>query len=122
MKRSIKNILLSLAGFSAAPMLTACYGVPYDEPMEPFDSVEGFVVTTDMEPIEGIKVETDGATSCLTDKEGHFLLESSYNFYDAVLVTATDCDGEANGGDFGTQSVVVNSENHNVVSVVMQKK
>ena len=31
MKRGIKNLLLSLVGFSAAPMLTACYGTAYDD-------------------------------------------------------------------------------------------
>ena len=120
MKRSIRNILLSLVGFSAAPMLTACYGTPYDE-LEPFDSVEGFVVTTDMKPIQNIRVGVEGR-NVLTDEQGHFFIESPYNFYGDVLLTATDIDGEANGGDFGTESVTVTAENHSVVSVVMEKK
>lgn len=122
MKRSIKNILLSLMGFSAAPILTACYGMPYDvEPMESFDTVEGFVVTTDMEPIKNIDVEVDGK-SVFTDEQGHFLIESSRNFWGEVVLTATDWDGEANGGEFGTESVTVTAENHSIVSVVMEKK
>lgn len=122
MKRSIKNILLSLMGFSAAPILTACYGMPYDvEPMESFDTVEGFVVTTDMVPIKNIDVEVDGK-SVFTDDQGHFLIESPHNFWGEVVLTATDWDGEANGGEFGTESVTVTAENHSIVSVVMEKK
>lgn len=126
MKRSIKNILLSLIGFSAAPMLTACYGSPYDDyapdSMEPFTEVEGYVVSTEMTPIKGIKVSVNGLTTTTND-EGHFFVESpDYPMYQSEWLLAEDIDGEENGGYFGSASVSVTNENHSIVSVVMSKK
>lgn len=126
MKRSIKNILLSLIGFSAAPMLTACYGSPYDDydpdRMEPFTEVEGYVVSTEMTPIKGIKVSVNGLTTTTND-EGHFFVESpDYPMYQSEWLLAEDIDGEENGGYFGSASVSVTNENHSIVSVVMSKK
>ncbi len=121
MKRGIKNILLSLVGFSAAPILTACYGTPYDDfdPDLAYNSIEGYVVDTDMKPIKNIQIEAINV--CRTDQNGHFLI-SGVSFYGKVPLTATDIDGEANGGDFGTESVTVTAENHSIVSIVMDKK
>lgn len=126
MKRSIKNILLSLIGFSAAPMLTACYGSPYDDyvldSMEPFTEVEGYVVSTEMTPIKGIKVSVNGLTTT-TNEEGHFFVESpDYPMYQSEWLLAEDIDGDENGGYFGSASVSVTNENHSIVSVVMSKK
>ena len=121
MKRSIKNILLSLVGFSAAPMLTACYGTPYDDMYnsETYESIEGCVVDTEMQPIKNIEVAVVGDYD-YTDENGRFSFSRSY--WGAHRLVATDWDGEANGGDFGTQSVTVTHENHSVVSIVMKKK
>lgn len=126
MKRGIKNLLLSLIGFSAAPMLTACYGSPYDDydpdSMEPFTEVEGYVVSTEMTPIKGIRVSVGGLTTT-TNEEGYFFVESpDYPMYQTERLLAVDIDGEENGGYFGSESVDVNSDNHSIVSVVMSKK
>lgn len=121
MKRGIKNILLSLAGFSAAPILTACYGMPdnyYDEP-EMFNDIKGFVVDTELNPIKDIEVYVDGQT-CRTNENGSFHLDGE--FWGYTTLTATDVDGEANGGEFGTVEVPVSEENHAIISVVMSRK
>lgn len=125
MKRGIKNLLLSLIGFSAAPMLTACYGSPYDDydpdSSAPFTEVEGYVVSTEMTPIKGIKVSVNGLTTT-TDDNGHFLVESpDYPMYNTKWLRAEDIDGYENGGYYGEESVEVTSENHSIVSVVMTK-
>ncbi len=126
MKRGIRNILLSLVGFSAAPLLTACYGSPYDnydpDAAEPFSEVEGYVVNTEMKPIKGIQVAVNGLTTT-TSEDGHFLIESAdYPMYYTELLCAEDIDGEANGGYYGMEYVDVTKDNHSVVSVVMSKK
>ncbi|MBR5829672.1 MAG: hypothetical protein IKY63_00255, partial [Tidjanibacter sp.] len=66
MKRGIKNLLLSLIGFSAAPILTACYGMPdnyYPEPEEGFSEVKGYVVNTELQPIKDIEVSVNGVVT-----------------------------------------------------------
>ena len=121
MKRGLKNILLSLVGFSAAPILTACYGMPYDdfEPGEEFDKIKGFVVDTDLNPIKDIRVDVNG-TTCRTAEDGGFSFEDRY--YGSYKLTATDVDGDNNGGYFGSEEVMVNEDNHSTVSVVMEKQ
>lgn len=123
MKRGIKNILLSLAGFSAAPILTACYGMPYDDmygnETNDITGIEGYVVDTQMQPIKNIEVAVGGFCD-YTDENGHFIL--SHSFWGNQVLVATDKDGEANGGDFGTQSVTVTPEMSKIVSIVMPKK
>ena len=121
MKRGTKNILLSLVGFSAAPILTACYGMPdnyYDE-SKLFDNIKGFVVDTELNPIENIEIKVNGLT-CRTNEDGSFLLESEFYGYQTLI--ATDVDGEANGGEFGSVEVPISDLNHATVSVVMSKK
>lgn len=127
MKRKIKNILLSLVGFSAAPILTACYGSPYDD-YDPdygrseFTEVKGYVVNTELEPIKDIEVAVNGAVTT-TDEKGYFHLATpdSPMYYHQMLL-AEDKDGEANGGYYGSVYVDVTSVNHDRVSVVMSKK
>lgn len=113
MKRSLKNTLLGLLGFSAAPMLTACYGVEPHVPDQYWDrTFKGQVTDTLGNPIEGIKVyvslnhyynhpdylpEMDGnITPVMTDAEGKFdiyvhIAEGNANF------VAEDVDGAENG-------------------------
>lgn len=123
MKRGIKNILLSLVGFSAAPMLTACYGTPYDDMYvdDNYDAIgiEGYVVDTQMQPIKNIEVAANGVYDH-TDANGHFILPISFG--SNRVVVATDRDGEANGGEFGTQSVTVTPQTSKIVSIVMSKQ
>lgn len=121
MKRGIKNLLLSLVGFSAAPMLTACYGTPYDDynPMDEFSDIKGYVVDTEMKPINNIEVKV-GEMVCRSGEDGAFLLDSE--FYGNYTLTATDTDGEENGGNFGSVEVPITYQNHATVSVVMSKK
>ena len=87
MKTTTRRCLLSLLGFSAAPILTACYGMPYyDEYLDiPFDGFSGKIVDIDtQEPIPNIKVhfteQPDSSNvvehSTFTDAEGRFLTVS----------------------------------------------
>ena len=113
MKRGIKNALLGLLGFSAAPMLTACYGVEPHVPDQYWDrNFQGQVTDTLGNPIEGARVyvslnhyynhpdylpEMDGnITPVMTDAEGKFdiyvhIAEGNANF------VAEDVDGAENG-------------------------
>ncbi len=126
MKRKIKNILLSLVGFSAAPLLTACYGSPYydydPDNAEEFTDVKGYVVNTELEPIKDIEVAVNGAVTT-TNEDGYFHIETpEYPMYYGEMLRAEDKDGEANGGDYSTVYVEVTSKNHERVSVVMSRK
>lgn len=127
MKRGIKNLLLSLIGFSAAPMLTACYGLPYDDydpdyGLSEFTEVKGHVVNTELQPIKGIEVAVNGAVTT-TDEDGYFHIATpDYPMYFTESLRAEDKDGEANGGYYGTAYVNVTRENCERVGVVMSKK
>ena len=127
MKRGIRNLLLSLIGFSAAPILTAFYGSPYgdydpDYGRSEFTEVKGYVVDTELQPIKDIEVAVNGAVTT-TDEGGYFHIATpDYPMYYNVLLRAEDKDGEANGGYYGTEYVTVTQENCERVSVVMSKE
>ena len=122
MKRNIKNILLSLIGFSAAPMLTACYGSPdFSDEYQHLTGAEGYVVNEKLEPISGIQVEAMGQ-KVLSNSEGRFtFLFDEYTWADHLTFTATDVDGKKNG-EYKTQEVTVSASIANGVSIVMSKK
>lgn len=112
MKRSMKNILLSMLGFSAAPILTACYGMPEPGPYQYWDKdFKGKVTDTLGNPIEGIKVYVGepkyrypeytyfpiaGHNPVLTDTEGNFTIHVGTVSNRSCLV-AEDIDGLENG-------------------------
>ncbi len=106
MKQSIKSRLkraaMYLLGFSATPMLTACYGLPsdYDEPFDfdPFDDISGTVVDRKSDkPIPGIKVSVAGEEdiSAITNADGKFYI--NHSFEHSVVIYAEDIDGKENG-------------------------
>ena len=117
MKRSVKNILLSMLGFSAAPILTACYGMPEPEPDQYWNKdFKGKVTNTDGAPIEGIKVfvghreyaspkyecqEIEGYAPVMTDAKGEFNIHIGTVPHSTYFV-AEDVDGAAGGGWFAT--------------------
>ena len=127
MKRGIKNLLLSLIGFSAAPMLTACYGSPYgdydpDYGRSEFTEVKGYVVNTELQPIKDIEVAVNGAVTT-TDEDGYFHIATPhYPMYYTESLRAEDKDGEANGGYYGSVYVDVTKDNCERVGVVMTKQ
>ena len=114
MKRGLKNILLSLLGFSAAPILTACYGSPeFDEDAIWNRDFEGKVTNAEGAPIEGVKVYVGIPTylsnelkylytpisSCepaITNADGEFSIYVGRVKWGATFV-AEDIDGEQNG-------------------------
>lgn len=112
MKRSVKNILLSMLGFSAAPILTACYGMPEPGPDQYWDKdFKGKVTDTLGNPIEGIKVYVGereysypeythspiaGHTPVMTDAKGNFTIHVGTVPHETYFV-AEDVDGLDNG-------------------------
>ena len=112
MKRSVKNILLSMLGFSAAPILTACYGMPEPGPDQYWDKdFKGKVTDTLGNPIEGIKVYVGereysypeythspiaGHTPVMTDAKGNFTIHVGTVPHKTYFV-AEDVDGLDNG-------------------------
>lgn len=115
MKRGLKNALLGLLGFSAAPMLTACYGVEPDIPDQYWDrTFKGQVTDTLGNPLEGIQVYVSQNTHwwdpdhlpypyidesiepTLTDESGNFEIYIHTSGGNARFVAA-DVDGTDNG-------------------------
>lgn len=112
MKRGVKNTLLGLLGFSAAPMLTACYGMPAEPADQYWDrEFQGKVTDTLGTPLSGIQVyvstgeyweNIDNPTPdssiapTLTDEQGKFKIYIKQAGGHAKFV-ATDIDGEENG-------------------------
>lgn len=125
MKRGIKNLLLSLVGFSAAPMLTACYGTAYDDyypyPTEGED-ICGYVVDEQLNPIKGIMVYSTNNSKDFTDEAGRFELVNGFGGMGNEMVTATDVDMQNNGGEFSTEVVVANRDNINNLCIVLNKE
>lgn len=123
MKRGVKNIILSLLGFSAAPILTACYGMPYedfDNPM--FNSIEGFVVDENMRPIENIRISNQNSpTQTHTDSKGHFQMQFTEDFHQCTIV-AEDIDGEENGGEFYAKTANITAKNYSNVRIILKNK
>lgn len=129
MKQSIKSKLkracMYLLGFSATPILTACYGVPtpYDEPHLPFDDISGTIVDAkSRKPIAGIKVSirNDQNISTISDSNGKFYID--HFFEDSCIVDCEDIDGKENGEyqkSFGRR---VNAENNLDVTIAMYEK
>ncbi|MBR2424635.1 MAG: hypothetical protein IKB18_05645 [Tidjanibacter sp.] len=117
MKRSVKNILLSMLGFSAAPILTACYGMPEPEPDQYWNkNFKGKVTNTDGAPIEGVKVYVgtrewyypdyyirplEGYAPVMTDAKGEFNIHIGTVPHKTYFV-AEDVDEAAGGGWFAT--------------------
>ena len=120
MKKSIKSKLkraaMYLLGFSATPMLTACYGLAYSDDVIgpiPFEDIHGTVYSEDGEPIPGIKVSSpEYKISTITDSEGKFHLDQ---YFDAppVRITADDIDGEQNGKFYHSATIVTDADNDN---------
>lgn len=118
LKVKIKRAAMYLLGFSATPMLTACYGMPYQGPIDnvPFDGISGGVYDAKTgEPIAGIKIfatpDANTTVSSTTNSEGRYFLD--YHFNRAIKVTAKDIDGTENGGLYLNSSAFVTSlDNH----------
>ena len=116
MKTNLRRAILALMGFSAAPMLTACYAMPYDETFyEPFDGISGEIVdSSTRQSIEGIKVSVshNGKDQvAYTDGNGRFALEGCFDH--SVQIIAEDIDGAKNGEYLSVVHRVSNIDNDN---------
>ncbi|MEE0916310.1 MAG: hypothetical protein U0L45_07370 [Alistipes sp.] len=122
LKVKIKRAAMYLLGFSATPMLTACYGMPYQDPIDnvPFDGISGGVYDAKTgEPIAGIKVFAGNTVSTTTNSEGRYFLD--HHFDQAVRVTAKDIDGATNGEYFDSSTFVTSLDNHDTNFSLMQQ-
>lgn len=127
MKESVATKLKRLGmwalGFSAAPILTACYGVPTDPPLVPensFDDINGTVADSESKmPVAGIEVSVPGSNiKTISDENGHFFIDRF--FYSSIDVSAKDVDGAANG-EFEASSQRVTEQNHNNVEIHLNR-
>lgn len=112
-----------LLGFSATPMLTACYGLPtnYNEPFDfdPFEDISGTVLDRHSDkPIPGIKVSIDGKEeiNAITDSEGKFHI--NYTFDHSEVISVEDIDGKENGY-YWNQIEQVTDENNIGLTIYM---
>ena len=99
MKRLL-TFLLSLLGFSLATCYhTAAYGTP-----KATYEIKGQVSDEDKQPLQDIQVVVQQYDTFYTDAEGIYRAHGDLRLgRESLLVTATDIDGEANGGDFEPQ-------------------
>jgi hypothetical protein len=121
MKRGLKNICLSLLGFSATPILTACYGIEPQEFDPSFNFAEGYVVDVNLNPIENICISSSELNApTYTDQNGYFKLQFD-DFRVERTLLATDIDGAENG-EFQNTHITITAGNYNNVNVVMEEK
>lgn len=131
MKTTTRRCLLSLLGFSAAPILTACYGMPYyDEYLDmPFDGFSGKIVDVNtQEPIQNIKVhfteQIDSTKvvehSALTDAEGKFSFD--HHFEGQITVSLSDIDGQENGSYKDTALEINDLNNEDCIFKMYRQK
>ena len=127
MKESVKTKLKRLGmwalGFSAAPILTACYGMPTDPPPvseDSFDDINGTVVDSESKmPVAGIEVSVSGSNiKTISDENGRFFIDRF--FYSSIDVNAKDVDGTANG-EFEASSQRVTVQNHDNVEILLNR-
>ena len=123
-KSKIKRAAMYLLGFSATPMLTACYGMPVDyEPVDPtpFEDIGGIVLDSKSgKPIPGISVTThDLEASAITNSEGKFFIDRHFTTSHSIRVE--DIDGAANGKYFD-HNTIVNSQNHLNITIHLYPK
>lgn len=127
MKESVKTKLKRLGmwalGFSAAPILTACYGMPTDPPPiseDSFDDINGTVVDSESKmPVAGIEVSVPGSNiKTISDENGRFFIDRF--FYSSIDVNAKDVDGAANG-EFEASSQRVTVQNHDNVEILLNR-
>ncbi|MBO5813717.1 MAG: radical SAM-associated putative lipoprotein [Alistipes sp.] len=131
MKTTTRRCLLSLLGFSAAPILTACYDMPYyDEYLDmPFDGFSGKIVDVNtQEPIQNIKVhfteQIDSTKvvehSALTDAEGKFSFD--HHFEGQITVSLSDIDGQENGSYKDTALEINDLNNEDCIFKMYRQK
>lgn len=122
-KSKLKRAAMYLLGFSATPMLTACYGVPTEyEPTDytPFDDISGQVVDRKTDtPIKGINVSVIGTDiQTTTDSNGFFYIDQY--FTSSVEIYFADIDGAENGDYYNSSTEVRSTNNHNLKITLLQ--
>lgn len=85
----------------------ACYGIEYTE-YNPEFGASGRVVDQQNNPIEGIEASSGGNVT-YTDANGHFRIYST-----SPMLTLTDVDGEANGGEFVQKKITYGSNSTDI--------
>ena len=100
------SAIITLLGFTS----TSCFTVAYGSPTSDYQA-EGRITDQEGYPIKGIEVKakfSDGETSdtpaVYSDEDGTFITDKYRDRY-IVSLTATDIDGEKNGGEFETKEI-----------------
>ena len=93
----------------------ACYGVLEAE-YHPEFAASGRVVDEHNNPIENIEVSL-GANRSYSNADGRFYVSGQQN-----ELRLTDVDGEANGGEFVEQVMILNNGTQDVGDVILEKK
>lgn len=122
---ALLSSLITLLGFSACDALNPKdeYGAPYVEYGSPSVSyrVKGRVTDAEGKPLSGIKAEAgsawDGhfypsAEPTMTDAEGNVELKAHAGTLHGQVLVLSDVDGEEGGGDFGSDTISVESLPH----------
>lgn len=103
----IISAIISLLGFSTS----SCY-VMYGSPTADYQA-EGYVTDEDGKPIEGIRIQVTLEDDYTDDNEGFIVYSDSegrfsttkYKDWRIQSLTATDIDGEKNGGEFENTTI-----------------
>lgn len=103
------------AMFGLTLTCVACYGSPWTEYNDTF-SARGIVQDSDGNPIEGIRVGM-AKDETYTNPDGRFFIQ------DIVRnVTFEDVDGEANGGEFITTTLLINDREEDLGIVTLYRE
>jgi len=115
---AVLTALLSMLGFGCSSSEDQTYVPMYGAPADRFQ-IRGQVTDEAGTPIQGIKMslrqtfprsEEYGVDSVLTDASGSYLLrDSGFLLYETKLI-AEDVDGEANGGEFQSDTLDIDLE------------
>ena len=129
----VKHFGRILAVLGCSTLVTACYGVPYDE-YNPDFNVSGRVVDSETEkPIQDIKVRAVPSSespesypydsACSTNSEGFFnILGPLETPSSGFIIECTDVDGELNGSYESVIEEVPYVESHDIIIKMTPKR
>lgn len=125
----IKHFGRILAILGCSTLVTACYGVPYDE-YDPHARVSGHVVDSETdEPIQDIKVRAVPANESFdsypydfTDSDGYFNIGDFHPSPTGYMIECTDIDGELNGSYESLIQEISYDESHDIVIKMTPKR
>ena len=121
-----------LAIMGCSTLVTACYGVPYEE-YDPHAGISGRIVDSETEqPIKDIKVRAVPADESLesypydssqsTDSDGYFNIGDFDPSPTGYIIECTDVDGELNGSYESLIKEIPYDESHDIIIKMTPKQ